>query len=195
MKNILALIAQIDPATVIITGDKVGKNETVVGVLTDDLKRFWNFLETETEKRRPEHKKTLGEISRLKSEYIAIHLDLGEEHDHSGCSAKQQAIEALDEQLSKTSSEIQKVNEIFWNLLRLEFDIVDAPEIAIRENNQVVIIKQEELTGESMFGIDGLGSLEELLEMLESGRVPAEIRMISSLGKCRRGIFSKFFGS
>lgn len=180
MKNILALIAQINPATVIITGDKVGKNETVVGVLTDDLKRFWIFLEAEVEKKRPEHEKALGEISRLKSEFIAMHLDLGKEHDHSDCSAKHQAIEALEGQLSKTCSEIQKVTEIFWSLLRLEFDIVDAPEIAIRENNQVVSIEQKESAEESIFG----GSFEELLDLLD----------LSPKSKRRQSGFFSFFG-
>ena len=142
MKGILNLIAEFPLEKVELPTDKVAEGENVVGGLENELKRFWGFLSEQAQKTDSNVERLTTETKRLINDFRAQHTPETEStHDHSQCEQQRQLIKTKVEEIKATREKFEKLSEIFWNLVDLEFDQSDDVGLAIWEGGQVVAFK------------------------------------------------------
>ncbi len=191
MKNLTALVAQFPVAEFKSPTNKVQEGETVLGVLPDDLKRLWGFLQSLREKHKPELKRLSDEHMKLNAAFLADHmtgsLDKSGKHNHAACEARQREIMDLATQYKGLTDEIDAIARIFWDSVRVEFNAFDADQIGLREKGQVVAMKSKKYETIEFEG--NFADLGELLETISRG-----FRTPPRRGR-RTGFFSQIFGN
>jgi hypothetical protein len=136
MKNILGL------ATKVAVGEfstlelnEVAPHETVVGILPDNLKQIYILCHQKIEPLLELRKK----IIELKNDFVRDHWSgEADKHGHSKCEGQKEEITKLIEQFEKDKAEYDALSEIFWTLVRLEFDLLDADIIAVCKEGKIV---------------------------------------------------------
>lgn len=145
MKGILNLIAEFPLEKVEFPPDKVAEGEIVVGILENELKRFWGFLREQAQKADSEVERLTTELHQLENDFRAQHTpETRSTHDHSQCPAQRQLIKTKVEEIKATREKFEKLSETFWNLVDLEFGQSDDVSLEIREGGQIVTIKNDE---------------------------------------------------
>lgn len=170
MKSVLELARQFPLEGIQFPEDKATEGETLVGVLPDDLKRFWGFLKEHGEKTDTQIEALAGEIKGMQLDYVTRHLKMepGDDHDHTKCREQKKLIGAKTEELNAIRAEFDKLKGIFWSLVKLEFDL-DNVNLAIREGGQVVTWESPEEEEDSF---SELGALLDMITRSEGG-IPA----------------------
>ncbi|MDQ5950508.1 MAG: hypothetical protein QG585_450 [Patescibacteria group bacterium] len=135
--SILAQIMALDPSTAVFTdSDPSEETDEVLGVLSDDLKRFWVFLTEAGKKAREESDPIAEELDKLKSEHQKAH----ESGDHSpeDCVMFKEKARPLVEKLGKIHFAHAKIHDLFWTSVSLEFGLQEEAELSVRDGGVVV---------------------------------------------------------
>jgi len=153
MKNLLALIAAIDPAAVKLPSGKIKLGDRVVGTLTPDLVRLYGLVI-----------KTSDEFDLLREENQKKMLKIGEGHicdNGPECEKHSTAMTNLLKEISDAQDNLLALREIWWKTVQMEFNILNENSIGLRENGQVVVSDPD-------LGEEFVGGGQSLLSMILS---------------------------
>lgn len=131
MKNLLALIAAIDPAAVKLPSGKITLGDRVVGTLTPDLVRLYGLVI-----------KTSDEFDLLREENQKKMLEIGDGHicdDGPECEKHSTVMTNLLKEITDAQDNLLALREIFWKTVRMEFGALNNNSVGLRENGQVVV--------------------------------------------------------
>lgn len=135
-ESILAQIMALDPSTAVFTGADAPGTDEVVGVLSDDLKRIWIFLEATSQKSREALTPLIEELKKLNDEHEKAH----ESGNHSAedCEKFRKKAEPLKDEVDKIRFAHKKASEFFWAAVYLDFGLTEGTTLSIREGGVVV---------------------------------------------------------
>ncbi len=172
MKDILGQLAKIKLKNVKFP-EKVGEGETVVGTLPDYLKRFFGLMLQTAAQVKTEQGKIRLEYERLNADFNNYHLDAAA-HDETVCSEKRRILIETANRHNSMTKELEALRDIFWKMVRVEFDLHLVSDIGIREGGQVVTIPKKA----------GEHDLDDILGMFSPGRrrVMAMASLLGGLG-------------
>ena len=162
-KSLLALIANIDPATVTIPGGKnLQKGWVVVGIMDDNLKRLFGALHASTERLNAINK-------RLKEKRVAH----GKKHAASeicngDCEKHHDEMKELENQHKAADQECKQFEKLFWASVRLQFpELLDKVTVTLTETFEVAYDDEAQKAAAFLgkFERSGLGELSELLDL------------------------------
>ncbi len=165
MKSLLQRVAEFPLENVQLSISPVAKGETVVGVLPDELKQLWGLMMEIKKEGAPKFDAHCAEAERLETE-LKTKLLAGKDLDPKLWPAEVDAIIAEKQKAKKVNDEFVKILQIFWSLVKLEFDIEDSM-VGIREGGQVVTWKNEE--PEEGMDFAQLGALLDMITGSDGG--------------------------
>lgn len=136
--SILAEIMALDLSTAVKYSNLTPINETdeVLGVLSDDLKRVWFFLETLSQKAKEASGPLIEELRELSRKHEEAHE--GQNHSEKDCGEFQKNGTELQDKINKIVFSHRQAKTLFWAAVQLEFELTEELPLAIREGSVLV---------------------------------------------------------
>ncbi|MEN9647330.1 MAG: hypothetical protein RLY57_134 [Candidatus Parcubacteria bacterium] len=169
MKKILETIMGIDPATVIVNDfEPVAAGETVIGVIPDEIRKWHGYRGRLVDEYNAAAPALVAERQGYIEQIEQLHAggnDCGGE-----CGPLQEKVTEVERKLTTLRDPVDKISDMFWELIRMEFD-VQGSNLGLRDGWQLVTIpKQPEEELDSLFG-SGSDVLSGLLGSVLLGSV------------------------
>ncbi len=155
MKSLFSHIAAVQLGDIKPPQVPVGKDDTVIGVISPDAQRLWWLYSKQTEKCLGHR----GTIRAMIAEYEQLRGTVRSIEDK--CDAKLQALQARAEEFRPDFEMSDLLEEMFWNSVRFEFpQLCGKSGIGLRQGFKVVLAKSR---GRSMAVFVGPDIIERIL--------------------------------